>query len=147
MNILPILIAALNKEEAKNVKVYLNRTRADLDKKNELLFDLVRKNYPDNYDEEKLFKKLYPNTESKLVFNRLKSRLLQDVSESLASFNFSATDIHFIVNNYLLSKTNSDKNEFELAHYYIQRAQKKAEEIQHLELLELIILNGIQVKD
>ena len=145
MTILPDVISSLSKEEIRNLKLFLNRMHSATEKMNEKLFDFVKKQQNKDYDELKIFKKLYPNDENKLTFNRLKSRLLQDISESLASFNFSATDIHFVLNHYLLYKTFIDKNELEIASYYIKRAEKRAEEIQHPELLDLIYSDMIKL--
>ena len=59
MNILPNIVVSLNKEEIRNFKLFINRTNSNKNRKDENLFDLIKNSYPDKYDEDKLFKKLY----------------------------------------------------------------------------------------
>lgn len=138
MNILPNVVASLNKEEIRSFKLFINRTNSNKNRKDENLFDLIKNSYPDKYDEEKLFKKLYGAQNDKNSYYRLKNRLLEDIGISLSQFYFNETDLHYILNHYLLCKTFSLKNEWQSAKFYITKAEKKAESIEHYQMLDLI---------
>ncbi len=138
MNILPNIVVSLNKEEIRNFKLFINRTNSNKNRKDENLFDLIKNSYPDKYDEDKLFKKLYGDENDKNSFYRLKNRLLEDIGISLSQFYFNETDLHYILNHYLLCKSFSLKNEWQSAKFYITKAEKKAEAIENYQLLDLI---------
>lgn len=138
MNILPIIIESMNKEEIRNFKLFINRTNSTKNRMDESLFNLIKKTSNSNYDEEKVFKKLYKDTSDKNSFYRLKNRLIEDIGISMAQFNFNETDMHYILNHYLLAKTFSLKNEWSMARYYILKAEKKAESIENYQLRDLI---------
>lgn len=138
MNILPIISKSLNKEEIRNLKLFLNRTNSNKNRKDELLFDLVKSSNLDKYDEDKIYSKIYGISGNKNSFYRLKNRLLEDISISLSQFHYNETELHLILNNFLLSKVFSLKNEWQIALHYIVKAEKKAEENNIFQLLDLI---------
>ncbi len=136
MNVLPEIISLLNKEEARNFKLFANRTNADGERKDIILFDYLKKAYPD-FDEEKIFKKLYSGKD-KNSFYRLKNRLTEDIGVSLSLLHFNSSDINYILNNYLLAKLFIAKNKRDLSLYYMAKAEKKANTIEAFHLLDML---------
>jgi len=136
MNILPEIIGLLNKEESRGFKLFANRTNSGEKRKDIILFDYIKKNYPE-YDEEKIFKQLY-HEKDKNSFYRLKNRLTEDIGISLSLLNYNANEISTILNNYLLAKLFISKNKWTLAVYYMSKAEKKARSIESFDLLDMI---------
>ena len=80
MDILNSIVAGMSKEQVRYFKVYLSRSHDRDDRLDIQLFDYMRKT-GEEYDEEKIFKKLY-HSEDKNSFYRLRNRLLQDLNKS-----------------------------------------------------------------
>jgi hypothetical protein len=136
MQILPEIIGHLSKEEIRNYKLFVTRTNDSQQRKDILLFDHFKRTYPE-IDEEKVFRKLY-ESEDKNAFYRLKNRLLEDIGLSLLLLNYNQSAVNFVLNNFLLAKLFIQKNKWETAVYYLQKSEKKAQEIDEPALLELI---------
>jgi len=136
MNVLPEIIGLLNKEEIRGFKLFANRTNASDGRKDILLFDYIKKNNPD-YDDKKIFEKLYKGKE-KNAFYRLKNRLLEDIGISLSLLHYNSSEINYVLNNYLLAKLFISKNKWQIALYYMAKAEKKAREIESFELLDML---------
>ena len=79
MNILQQLVAGMNKEQIRFFKLFAGRTMTPEDRKDILLFNYIRKT-GDDYNEEKIFNKLYASKD-KNAFYRLKHRLLSDLNK------------------------------------------------------------------
>ncbi|CAN5520025.1 hypothetical protein BH10BAC1_BH10BAC1_02810 [soil metagenome] len=136
MNILPQVIGNMNKEEIRNFKLFINRTEKATERKDEVLFDLMRKQFPE-YDEEKILKKLY-NSEDKNALYRLKNRLFDDIGKSLTLHYYDATEYNIILNYLFLSRLFQGKGQAPTAYYYLNKAFRKANENEHLEWLDII---------
>lgn len=136
MNILPEIVATLTKEEARNFKLFANQTNAAPDRKDVLLFDYIKKNYPGG-EEEKIFRKLY-GEEDKNAFYRLKNRLIEDLGISLLQLHFNSSEVNTILSHYLLAKLFIAKSKWPIALYYLGKCEKKAQAIESFELLDLI---------
>jgi len=136
MNILPDVIGNMNKEEIRNFKLFINRTEKATERKDEVLFDLIRKQFPE-YDEEKILKKLY-NTEDKNALYRLKNRLFEDLGKSLTLHYYDATEYNSILNYLFLSRLFQSKGQAPTAYYYLNKAFRKANENEHLDWLDII---------
>lgn len=136
MNTLPELISLLTKEETRNFKLFANRTNAGENRKDVRLFDYLKRSYPE-CDEEKVFNRLYKGTD-KNAFYRLKNRLAEDIGMSLSLLHFNSSEVNFILNNYLLAKLFIARNKWQLALYYINRAEKKAASIEAFHLLDML---------
>lgn len=138
MNILPEIIGLLSKEEVRNFKLFANRTNEGGSRKDITMFDFIKRSYPD-FDEEKLFRKLYPGAgKDKNAYYRLKNRLTEDVGMSLSLLHYHASDINYILNNYLLAKLFITRNKRDLSVYYMARAEKKAAAIEAFHLLDML---------
>ncbi len=136
MNILNHMIAEMNKEELRFFKIFLSRTNENDDRKDIMLFDLIR-SAAEKYDEEKVFKKLYPDG-NKNAFYRLKNRLINDLSTSIFLQHFSENDD--IYSMFLISQAKYyyNKSQYNLSLYFLTKAEQKAAETESPELLNLI---------
>ena len=136
MNILPEVIGNMNKEEIRNFKLFINRTEKATERKDEVLFDIIRKQFPE-YDEEKTFKKLY-HTDDKNALYRLKNRLFEDIGKSLILHYYGANEFNIILNYLFLSRLFQSKGQAPTAYYYLNKALRKANENEHLDWLDII---------
>jgi hypothetical protein len=142
MQILQNIIGVMNKEEIRHYKLFINRTEK-AGRKDELLFDHIKRQYPD-YNEEKIQRKLY-DSEDKNPFYRLKNRLLEDIGKSLALNYFDDTVLNFISNNLLLSRLFRQKGQFKIAFYYLNKAERKALDKENIDWLDIIYGDFIQL--
>ncbi|MGQ0828166.1 MAG: hypothetical protein ACT4ON_07215 [Bacteroidota bacterium] len=136
MNILQQVVGVMNKEEIRHFKLFLYRTEKSTERKDELLFDAIRKQHPE-YDEEKILKNLYQSDDKNALY-RLKNRLFEDIGKSLALHYFDATEYNIVLNCLLLSRLFQSKGQAATAFYYLNKALRKASENEHLEWLEII---------
>lgn len=136
MNILPEVIGNMNKEEIRNFKLFINRTEKATERKDEVLFDSIRKQFPE-YDEDKILKKLY-NSEDKNALYRLKNRLFEDIGKSLMLHYYDANEYNIILNYLFLSRLFQSKGQAPTAYYYLNKAFRKANENEHLDWLDII---------
>lgn len=136
MNILPEVIGNMNKEEIRNFKLFINRTEKATERKDEVLFDFIRKQFPE-YDEDKILKKLY-NSEDKNALYRLKNRLFEDIGKSLTLHYYDANEYNIILNYLFLSRLFHSKGQAPTAYYYLNKAFRKANENEHLDWLDII---------
>lgn len=137
MNDLVQLIGMLNKEEARSLKIFLNRTQSTGDRKDIRLFDEIRKSYP-AYDEEKALKKLYGKAVSKNALYRLKNRLLTDINKSLSLQYYDQEDYNVIIHNLLLARLFLSKSAHKISYKYLVKAERKALASENYQLLDLI---------
>jgi len=143
MNELYKTISILNREESRNLKIFLNRTNASDHRKDAALFDFSRKNYP-NIDESKIVTQLY-NKEDKNSFYRLKNRLLSDINKSLLLLHFNKTEYNSVTNLMSLSTLFRQKGEYKIAVSYLKKAEKQAIKHEFFDLLDLIYSHLIRL--
>ena len=136
MNILPQVIGNMSKEEIRNFKLFINRTEKSTERKDEILFNAIRQQFP-MYDEDKVLKKLY-NSEDKNALYRLKNRLFDDIGKSLSLHYFDSNEYTIILNSILLSRLFQSKGQAPTAYYYLNKAFKKANESEQIEWLDII---------
>lgn len=137
MEILQHLIKDLNKEQVRFFKLYAKRINSDGgDRKDILLFDYIRKS-GDEYDQEKIFKKLYDGKD-KNAFYRLKNRLMHELNKSLTLQHFDEEEMVYIFRLLALVKFYSNRNQVKTAYYFLKKAEAKAMAIESYELLDII---------
>ena len=136
MNILNEVIGNMNKEETRSFKLFINRTEKATERKDELLFDFIRKQYPE-YDEEKILKKLY-DTDDKNALYRLKNRLFDDIGKTLTLHYYDANEYNIVLNYLFLSRLFQNKGQAATAYYYLNKAFRKANENEQLDWLDII---------
>ena len=134
MNLLQEVILSLNKEESRFFKLYAGRTNIKDERKDLQLFDFIKKS--DTIDEDKIANKLYGK--NKNAFYRLKNRLLTDLNKSLLLQHLNHEEDLSILQNLLLSRLFRQKQKNKVAEVYLKKAEKKAEQIEAYELLNLI---------
>ena len=144
MNILPEIILTLSKEEIRNYKLFIKRTNDNDSRKDELLFDLIKKQYDVKYDEDEVFKKIY-DSDNKNPFYRLKNKLQDDIGLSLTFFHFNSTDVNIVLKEVFLAKIFFDKNAWAISKYFLNKAEKRAAEIENYDLLDLIYTEFIKL--
>lgn len=134
MNLLQEVIFSLNKEESRFFKLYAARTNSKEVRKDLQLFDFIKKS--DTVDEIRIAAKLYGN--NKNAFYRLKNRLLTDLNRSLLLQHLNNEEDLSILQNLLLSRVFRQKQKNKIAEVYLKKAEKKAEQIEAYELLNLV---------
>jgi hypothetical protein len=142
MDILQTIIGVMNKEEVRHYKLFINRTEKN-DRKDEVLFDYIRTQYP-NYTEEKIQKKLYATSDKNALY-RLKHRLLEDVGRSFVSQYYDANQLNSIANHLTLSRLFHQKSQFKIAYYYLNKAERKALHNEYLDWLDIIYSDFIKL--
>jgi tetratricopeptide (TPR) repeat protein len=143
MKVLNILIKQMNKEEARHLKLFLNRTSSKGDRKDVQLFDYIRKS-KDEYKEEKVVAKLYGEAD-KNAFYRLKNRLTEDINKSLLLQYFGHQDNNVVLHFIALSRHFVHKRNYDLASRYLVKAERKASQILSYELLDVIYSDFIKL--
>ena len=98
------IVESLSKDEIRNIKLYLNRTNEDAERKDIQLLDVLRKN---TKTEEQACAALYQG--SKNPYYRLKNRLKEDIGKSLLAQHYKASSEQEVLNHYLISKLFSRK--------------------------------------
>ncbi len=136
MNTLQQIIASMNKEEVRHLKLFMGRTNSGPDRKDIELFDYIRQR-PEDYDEDKIQAKLYGTTDKNALY-RLKNRLLDDVAKSLALQYSEESDFNQVAMFLQLARHFLAGSQFQLALHYLGKAEKRAIIVENHELLDLI---------
>ena len=136
MNILQQIIASMNKEEVRHLKLFMGRTNAGPDRKDIELFDYIRQ-HPESYDEARIQNKLYGSGDKNALY-RLKNRLLDDIGKSLALQYSDESDFNQVSLNLQLARHFLSISQFQTALFYLGKAEKKAIVGENYELLDLI---------
>jgi len=142
MSVLNSIVHSMNRNEARHFMLFANRTNSSNSRKDITLFNYIRKTGIE-YDEIKILKKLYSESE-KNAFYRLKNRLLEDICKSITIQYFNAQDNNQVLNFIALSKLYLGKGQLKVANYFLKKAERKANEIQSFELLDIIYSDYIR---
>lgn len=144
MDTLYSLIHSLNKEEIRSYKLYTQRYSTGGQGLSVTLFDLMR-SQAEEQDEQLIFEKIYGPSGDKNTYYRLKNRLQTDLCDALTVLHFdkhAANDLHRYMCIYNIFYA---KSKFDLAYYFIRQAEKKAQQTQNLELLDLIYADIVKL--
>lgn len=142
MSYLYQLIEQLSKEEVRTLKMFYGRTHKNNERKDVLLFDLIRKyKEPD----DAILMKALGHTERKNNLNRTKSRLHQDIVKILNELYFDKNNFTLCLNYQNVSKLFQEKQEYKLAIHYLKKAEKLAAQEQQLHLLDTIYTDLIRL--
>ncbi len=144
MEILQTLIYQMAKDEVRNFKIFSQRTNNSPDRKDLLLFNYIRSNV-DNYDEEKIFQKLY-NGRDKNSFYRLKHRLTEDINKNTLLHNLD-NDFNTLIHLLALAKTYLFKRNYSLVLYFLNKAEKKAIKGEFYELLDIVYTQYVNLSE
>lgn len=137
------IVAVMNKEEVRHFKLWLNSTNASDERKDILLFDYIRKT-EDKYDERLIFKKLY-REKDKNSFYKLKHRLQEDIASNLALLHFGKHESNNLFLFLSLYNIFNSRNQPNIALYYLKKAEKRAQQTENFELLDIIYANFVRL--
>lgn len=143
MDALKEIINSLSKEEIRHFKIYLSRISTSNERKDEQLFDYIKTTKKFNND--KAAQKL--NYSEKNAFYRLKNRLQNDICDSLALFHSKKVSTNSLFRDLMLFNVFREKNNLKLSIFFLKRAEKKATEIENLEVLDWIFANYIKLSN
>ncbi len=144
MDTLHSLIQSLSKEEIRSYKLYTQRYATGGQGLSVTLFDMMRAQGEDA-DDQVIFEKIYGKSGDKNTFYRLKNRLQSDLCDALTVLHFdkhAANDLHRFMCIYNIFYA---KGKYDLAYYFIRQAEKKAQQTQNLELLDLIYADIVKL--
>jgi len=134
---LTTIINTLNKEEIRSFKLYSSRiSSGDGDNKTVKLFDLIKYEGADEFNND-IVKLLFPKGNINAYY-RLKNRLLNDIEQSLLLIHRSKDDRFNLYKLIELANVFRYKSNYEVAFSYLLKAEKKAKQSEHLDLLNVI---------
>lgn len=139
MNPLPEAIALMTKEEQRAFKLYAQKVQVKGKRRDIALFDLIR-DAGDAYDDTAAAREIYPR-HSINAFHRLKSRLLAEINKSQVLLQVDHNETLKLYHFLSVVEFYFQKRHFELAHWFLRKADKLAKRLNQYEALE-IILNG-----
>jgi hypothetical protein len=133
----------MNKEEIRFFRLFIERLNYDFDRKDMQLFEYYRL-HADKSDDEFMAQKLY-GKKDKNSFYRLKNRLLAQLNKSLV-LQHQEDDSQMRL-KYLLMvyQYHLMKKSTKVASYFLQKAEKLAEEIENYQVLDLIYNEQIKI--
>ncbi|MFI5148702.1 MAG: hypothetical protein ACHQRM_03150 [Bacteroidia bacterium] len=143
MNIIQEIIGNLSKEEQRHFKLFAQRTNPGESRKDLLLFDYIKESYPD-YKEDVIQGKLYGNEDKNSLY-RLKNRLMNDVLRSLSLQYTEESEYALLLYQVNLARLFQGRNQNEIAVHFLTRAEKRAAQLEYLDLLDLIYSELIQL--
>ncbi len=146
MDSLRTIIASLSREEVRHFKMYLKRVQTAEERKDEMLFDYIRTK-GDDYNEDKVFRKLYPGLEDKNSFYRLKNRLQDMICENLVMLHDAKDEQSKLLHYHAVYHVFAGKRQFDLALHYLKKAEKLAEKAENLEMLDLIFAGFVRISN
>lgn len=130
------IIASMNKEDIRHFKLYSTRMEYDFDRKDLLLFNLMKKD-GEHYNDTSAARKLYPHG-NKNAFYRMKHRLLEHLNKSLLLQYMDSHENIEILTSLSLYHFHFSRNSFETALYFLKKSERRAKQLESLELLDLI---------
>lgn len=136
MDILGKVIAMMRKEEVRAFKLFSQKMEMKEGRKDLELFDFIRKSGSD-YDEDIIVDRLYAG-KPRNTYHRLRSRLLNEVNESLVHLYLESNDTLKLYHLLSIADINFKDNHFDLAHYYLKRCEKLAQKLEQYEVLDII---------
>lgn len=142
MDLLSQIIGGLSKEEVRFFKIFAHRQESSDARKDIKLFDFMRKQK--NPDEDKIVQQLYGKTD-KNAYYRLKNRLVDDINTAMVLQHQSDDESLQLMRLLQVVRIYLAKNQHNLALYFLKKAEQKARKIEHLELLDIIYGEFIQL--
>src|SRR5690349_14740005 len=141
------IIKNLKKEEIRNFKIFTNRFQRSEDIKITTLFDYLRAGKYSE-DDRKLVALLFPDdVENANAYYRLKNRLKTELEKSLLNLHHNLDEKVATINFITLSSIFLYKSQYELAVYYLRKAEKVASNNEFYDLLDLIYGQLIELAD
>lgn len=136
MNILFDTIHALNKEEIRNFKLYVNRLDYGSDRKDLQLFDMIKKSNPESIDDQIICNKLDIQNKNNYYF--LKHRLQDEINKSLLNLHIDNKINNEILYHLFLYNIYYAKNKYSICYIHLSKAEKIALKNESYDMLENI---------
>ncbi|MBL0310179.1 MAG: hypothetical protein IPP77_11030 [Bacteroidetes bacterium] len=143
MDILQQIASGMNKEEVRHFKLWLNSTNASDDRKDVTLYDYIRKSGV-KYEEDFIFRKLYGKG-NKNSFYRLKNRLLEDLGYNLTLLHYGKHETNGLFLLMSLHNIFMARNQPDIALYYLKKAERRAQQLEHFEMLDMIYASYVRI--
>jgi hypothetical protein len=143
MEILPLIIDKMSKEEVRFFKLYATRMEYSADRKQLKLFDIIRKGEK-KYDDNKVIQKVYLQ-QKRNAFYKLKHKLLEQLGQSLLQQYSQQVPLLEQFQWYSLYLYFNQQNNFQVAFYYLKKAEKAALKQEQFDLLDMIYMAYIQL--
>lgn len=131
------IIGLMSKEEQRNYKLYALRSHEDDDRKDLQLFDLIRKE-GESFQDKKAMRSLYGKQARPNTYHRLCNRLLQEVGKSIALLHWDKEDTIAALHELTLAMLYRKKQEYSIAEYYLSRVERRIENLDLPELLDIV---------
>ena len=139
------IIKNLKKEEIRNFKIFAKRFHRQEDIKITTLFDLIRAGDYEA-DEKAMISKLFPQDKDvSNAYYRLKNRLKTELEKSLLNLHHNLDEKIETINLITLSSIFSYKAQYNLALYYLKKAEKTAVQNEYYDLLDFIYSQIIEL--
>ena len=134
MRFLTTIINSLNKEEVRFYKLFVNRTAQKKARKDVVVFDFFRKKKSDA-NSKALIEKLNisPNN-----YYQIKSRLYNDLNNSMIWQHISKDQQSKAFSFVLLSRIYKNKGELDVALDYLKIAEREAKKVESYEILSIV---------
>lgn len=137
-DILNKIVGLMSKEEQRNFKLFALRSHEDPDRKDLQLFDYIRKAGED-YQDRHAIKQLYGSNARPNTYHRLRNRLLQEVGKSITLLHWDKDETIAAVHELTLAMLYRKKMQFEVAEFYLKKAERKIERLDLPELLDIVL--------
>lgn len=144
MDYLQRIIAQMNKEETRFFKIYSTRMIEEKGRKDLKLFDKMRGDKADFSDAQAALK-IYGKTSSS--YYRLKHRLFEDLNSFTVVHNLEKSPVQLLYRDWFLFQVFLGKKEFDIAAFYLKKAESRAAAIENWELLDLIYNSYIRLSE
>ena len=145
MEIINQIVESMSKEDIRHYKLYASRMNYAHDRKDQELFNMMRLQGKD-FEEAKALHKLYRSGD-KNAYYRLKNRLLSHLNKSLLLQHMDHDESISILALLSLYMFHASRQNFEVARYYLARAERRALAIEYVELLDIIYSEFIKLSN
>jgi hypothetical protein len=137
-DILNKIIGLMTKEEQRNFKLFALRSHEEDDRKDIQLFDYIRKE-GESFQDRRALRQLYGKAARPNTYHRLRNRLLQEVGKSLALLHWDKDETTAALHDLTLAMLYRKKLQFEIAEYYLGRAERRIQKLDLPELMDIVL--------
>jgi len=135
------IIQSLTKDEIRFYKLFVGRTKQSKERKDLILFDLIKK-HPDEKQSKKVSDKLDITSNN---YYQLKHRIYNDLNNSMVWQHISKDQQSKSFRYVLLARVFKNKGELELAFHYLEIAEKEAISLELFEILSIVYSEIIEL--
>lgn len=136
-DILNKIIGLMSKEEQRNFKLFAQRSHEDEARKDLQLFDYIRK-MGDDYQDRRAQRQLYGKDARPNTYHRLRNRLMLEVGKSIALLHWDKDETIASLHELTLAMLYRKKMQYEIAAYYLKKAEKRISQLDLPEMLDIV---------